>query len=65
MRADTLPGWLQQFVKVNPVSHVVTAARDLANTGQVTAEVGWALLACALVVAVFSTLSVRAYNKAL
>lgn len=65
VRADTLPGWLQQFVKVNPVSHVVTAVRDLANTGQVTAEVGWALLACALVVAVFSTLSVRAYNKAL
>ena len=23
--ADTLPGWLQTFVKINPVSHVVTA----------------------------------------
>ena len=62
--ADTLPDWLQTFVRLNPVSHVVTAVRDLANTGQVTGEVGWALLACAIVVAVFSTLSVRAYNKA-
>ena len=63
--ADTLPGWLQRFVQLNPVSHVVTAVRDLANEGQVTGEVGWALLACAIVVVVFSTLSVRAYNKAL
>ena len=32
--ADTLPGWLEAFVNVNPVSHVVTAVRDLANNGQ-------------------------------
>ncbi|MCW2759681.1 MAG: hypothetical protein JWO46_3427, partial [Nocardioidaceae bacterium] len=31
---------------------------------QFTGEVGWALLACAIVVAVFSTLSVRSYNNA-
>ena len=30
---DTLPSWLQKFVQINPVSHVVTAVRDLANTG--------------------------------
>jgi ABC-2 type transport system permease protein len=63
VRADTLPGWLQQFVKVNPVSHVVSAVRDLANRGQVTGEVGWALLACAVVVVAFSTMSVRAYKR--
>ena len=62
--ASSLPGWLRSFVQVNPVSHVVTATRDLANTGAVTAEVGWALLACAAVVAIFSTLSVRAYRRA-
>lgn len=65
VQASTLPGWLQTFVRFNPVSHVVSAVRDLANTGRVTGEVGWSLLACALVVAVFSTLSVRAYRKAL
>src|SRR3954447_2322405 len=31
--ADTLPGWLESFVKVNPVSHLVSATRDLANHG--------------------------------
>lgn len=63
--ADTLPGWLKAFVDVNPVSHVVTAVRDLANHGQVTAEVGWAIVACVAVVAIFAPLSVRAYRKAL
>jgi len=61
--ASTLPGWLEAFVKVNPVSHVVTAVRDLVNEGQVTAEVGWALLGCAIVVAIFLPLSVRSYSR--
>lgn len=60
---DTLPGWLQGFVRVNPISHVVSATRDLANTGTVTAEVGWALLGCAVLVAVFAPLAVRAYQR--
>ena len=60
--ADTLPGWLEAFVKVNPVSHVVTAVRDLLNDGQLTAQVGWALIGCAVVVAVFLPLSVRSYS---
>ena len=62
---ETLPGWLKAFVDINPVSHVVTAVRDLANHGQVTAEVGWAVVACAAVIAVFASLSVRSYRKAL
>jgi ABC-2 type transport system permease protein len=61
--AETLPGWLEAFVKVNPVSHVVTACRDLINEGRVTAEVGWALLGCAAVVAVFAPLAVRSYAR--
>ena len=61
--AETLPGWLQAFVRVNPVSHVVFALRDLFNRGAVTAEVGWALLGCALVVAVFAPLAVRSYAR--
>src|SRR4051812_4567373 len=60
---STLPGWLRAFVQVNPVSHVVTAVRDLINEGQVTAQVGWALLGCAVVVAVFLPLSVRSYSR--
>ncbi|MFY0406599.1 ABC transporter permease [Solicola sp. PLA-1-18] len=58
---NTLPGWLAAFVKVNPVSHVVSAVRDLMNGGQVTGQVGLALLGCAVVVAVFAPLAVRSY----
>ncbi|WP_106399945.1 ABC transporter permease [Actinocorallia populi] len=61
--AETLPGWLQAFVKVNPVSHVVSAVRDLFNDGTVTAEVGWAVAGCAVVVAVFAPLAVRSYSR--
>ena len=60
---DTLPSWLQQFVKLNPVSHLVTAARDLANNGDVTSQVGWTLLAGVIVIAIFAPLSVRSYKK--
>ena len=60
---DTLPGWLQAFVKINPVSHVVTAVRDLMNDGAFTAEVGWALLGCTAVVAIFAPLAVRSYSR--
>ena len=61
--ADTLPGWLEAFVNINPVSHVVTAVRDLLNEGHLTTEVGWALLGCVVVVAVFLPLSVRSYSR--
>jgi len=59
----TMPGWLEAFVKINPVSHVITAVRDLMNDGAVTTEVAWALLGCALVVAVFAPLAVRSYSR--
>jgi ABC-2 type transport system permease protein len=61
--ADTLPGWLRSFVDVNPVSHLVTAARDLTLGNGITADAGWALLGAAVVVAVFAPLTVRAYMR--
>jgi ABC-2 type transport system permease protein len=60
---STLPSGLKTFVDLNPVSHLVTATRDLANNGQVTAEVGWTLLAAAVIVAIFAPLAVRSYSK--
>ncbi len=60
---DTMPGPLRAFAEVNPVSLVITAIRDLANDGAVTGNVGWALLGCAVVIAVFAPLSVRAFNR--
>lgn len=60
---DTMPPWLQTFADLNPVSLVITALRDLANDGQVTADVGWALIGCLAVVVVFLPLSVRSYSR--
>jgi ABC-2 type transport system permease protein len=59
----TLPGWLQAFVKVNPVSHLVSATRELANQGVISGEAGWTLLCCAAVIAIFAPLSVRSYRR--
>jgi ABC-2 type transport system permease protein len=60
---DTLPDWLKTLVGLNPVSHVVTALRDLLNDGAVTPAVGYALLGCVVVVAIFVPLTVRSYSK--
>ena len=60
---STLPGWLQAVTRVNPVSHVVSALRDLMNDGALTAQVGWALLGCAAVAAIFIPLAVRSYSR--
>jgi ABC-2 type transport system permease protein len=63
VKVTTLPGWLQAFVKVNPVSYLVSAGRALANQGAVTSDAGWTLLAGLVVIAVFAPLSVRSYRK--
>jgi ABC-2 type transport system permease protein len=60
---DSLPGWLQAVTRVNPVSHVVSALRDLMNGGALTTQVGWALLGCATVAVIFIPLAVRSYSK--
>ena len=59
----TLPGWLETFVNINPVSHLVSATRDLANDAAVTGQVGWTLLAGVVVIAIFAPLSVLSYRR--
>ncbi len=59
----TVPSALATFVNVNPVSHLVSATRDLANHGTISGQVGWTLLAGLAVIAVFAPLSVRSYKR--
>ncbi|GGS16637.1 MULTISPECIES: ABC transporter permease [Actinokineospora] len=61
--AETLPGWLQAWVDINPVSHLATAARALLLGGDWLASTGWAFLWAAGLVAVFFPLALRAYRK--
>lgn len=60
---DTMPRALQWFVNANPVSHLVSAVRELANNGVIGVEVIWALLGALLVVVVFAPLTVRGYMR--
>lgn len=59
----TMPGWLQAFVKVNPVSHLVTAERALMNGTAAASQVGWVLLASAVLIAVFAPLTMLLYRS--
>ncbi|GAB3558856.1 ABC transporter permease [Spelaeicoccus albus] len=61
--ASSLPGWLQAFVRFNPVSHLVSAVRSIAGNGQFDINVVWALVGAAAVVAFFAPLAVRAYMR--
>ena len=60
---STLPGWLEAFVDVNPVSHLTTAARGLTGDGASAWEIGRVLLEAGAVAAVFAPLTVRLYRR--
>jgi ABC-2 type transport system permease protein len=59
----TLPGWLEAFVDVNPISHLVTAVRGVMGGDASLGEVGVVFGAAALLTAVFAPLTVRLYRR--
>jgi ABC-2 type transport system permease protein len=59
----TMPGWLQAFIDVNPITHVVTAARGLMAGTATAGQVGWVLAATAVVTAVFAPLTMQLYRN--
>ncbi|WML39585.1 ABC transporter permease [Neobacillus sp. OS1-2] len=61
--ADTMPNWLQWFVKINPISHLVTAVRDLANSGTIGWDLVISLIGATIIVAIFAPITVRAYMR--
>jgi len=60
---NTLPGWLQAWVKVNPVTHLVEASRGLMVSGDVAWPVTQSLLWTIGITVVFAPLAVRAYRR--
>jgi ABC-2 type transport system permease protein len=58
----TMPGWVQAFVKVNPVTHLASAARGLMHGSIEAGDVGWVLLWSVGLVVVFAPLTMRLYN---
>jgi ABC-2 type transport system permease protein len=59
----TLPGWLETFVNVNPISHLVTAERGLMDGTATLGQVGGVLASAAALTAVFAPLTVHLYRR--
>ena len=59
----TMPGWLQSFVHVNPLTHLVAAVRGLLLGGPVGTDVLWTLGWMAVLLVVFVPLAMRAYRR--
>jgi oleandomycin transport system permease protein len=60
---SSMPGWLQAFVKVNPVTTLADAIRGLLVAGPVARPVVTSLLWAAGIAAVFAPLAVRAFRR--
>jgi len=60
---ETMPGWLQAWVKVNPVSILADAVRALLNGGPVATPVTQSLIWAGVLLAVFAPLSVWAFRR--
>jgi ABC-2 type transport system permease protein len=63
VQVDTMPGWVQAFVKVNPITHLASASRGLMHGTLEYSNLGWVFLWSAGLVAVFAPLTMRLYNK--
>ena len=61
--SGTLPGWMQAFVKVNPMTHLVDSMRGLFLGAPLGNHVWWTLAWCVGFVVVFMPLALRAYRK--
>jgi oleandomycin transport system permease protein len=63
VNSRTMPGWLQAFVKVNPMTYLTDAERALLIGGPASTAVIRSLLWAAGIFAVFAPLAVRAYRR--
>lgn len=61
--SQTMPGWLQAFVRVNPMTHLTSAERGLLTGGPVATPALRSLLWAVGIFVVFAPLAVRAYRR--
>jgi ABC-2 type transport system permease protein len=59
---SSLPGWLEAFVGINPISHLVTATRELMGGGTEGGDIELVLGEAAALTAIFAPLTVRLYR---
>lgn len=63
VRSSTLPGWMQGFVKVNPITQLASAVRGLFIGGPVADHLLWTFVWMIGLVAVFMPLAMRAHRR--
>ena len=63
VNVSTMPGWLQAFVKRNPVSRLASASRGLMQGEPVASDIIWVLIASASIVIVAWPVAMRLYRK--
>jgi ABC-type multidrug transport system, permease component len=59
----TMPGWLQAFVKVNPITHLVDGVRSAMAGAPNGSAIMWLLLESAAFIVIFGYLTMRRYNR--
>jgi ABC-type polysaccharide/polyol phosphate export systems, permease component len=59
----TMPAWLQAFVNVNPITHIVSATRSLLGGAPDTGAITLSLVFGAVFLLVFGLLTMRNYNR--
>lgn len=59
----TMPGWLRTLVEANPVSHLVTAERQLMAGTAGLGDLAPVLVAAAVITAVFAPLTMHLYRR--
>jgi len=61
--AETMPGWLQPFVKYQPISVAADAVRGLANGSAAGPEIFLSLAWTGVLVLIFGPMSIRLYRR--
>jgi oleandomycin transport system permease protein len=62
-KTSGMPGWLQAWVKVNPISHLADAVRALTTGGSVGNHAWYTMIWSAGIILVASPLALRMYNR--
>jgi ABC-2 type transport system permease protein len=60
---NTMPAWLGTAVGYNPVTHLVSAVRNLMSGTMPAGDIAWLLVGCAVLVAVFAPITMRLYRN--
>lgn len=63
VRTETMPGWLQAFVKVNPVTQLGDAVRGLLTGGPVLPHAYWGLLGGLVIAVIFAPLALMRLRR--